>query len=139
MNYIDLGLSIKWADRNIGASSPENYGRRFTFDQAAKLNVTIPTLQEFKELLNKCTWKWTTMDGKKGYKVTGKNGNSIFLPAAGYCNDNGLYFVGGLGYYWSSTADDDSDCAYGLYFGSGDHNWYRDYRGYGLSVRPVLK
>lgn len=43
----------------------------------------MPTEDEIKELVDKCTWTWTTQDGKNGYKVIGPNGNSIFLPAGG--------------------------------------------------------
>lgn len=44
----------------------------------------MPTKDEFQELLDKCTWEWTQINGINGYKVTGTNGNSIFIPAAGY-------------------------------------------------------
>ncbi len=43
----------------------------------------MPTRQEIKELIDNCTWEWTTISNINGYKITGKNGNSIFLPAAG--------------------------------------------------------
>ena len=45
----------------------------------------MPTRDEIKELNDNCTWQWTTLNGVNGYRVTGPNGNSIFLPAAGYC------------------------------------------------------
>ena len=100
----------------------------------------MPTLDEQKELLNKCTWNWTTQNGVNGYKVTGPNGNSIFLPAAGYRDGTGAYHRGSYGYYWSSSLDsDDSYGACCLYFGSGRRGWYCDYRYLGHSVRPVSK
>ena len=43
----------------------------------------MPTKEEFNELLSKCTWTWMTYKGINGYKVTGPNGDSIFLPAVG--------------------------------------------------------
>ena len=46
-----------------------------------------PSLDEWDELINKCTWTKTTIGDKDGYKVTGKNGNWIFLPEAGICED----------------------------------------------------
>ena len=56
-------------------------------DDAAIVNLNegwrMPTPEEIKELVNDCTWEWTTVNNVNGYKVTGKNGNSIFLPAAG--------------------------------------------------------
>ena len=102
----------------------------------------MPTHAEWQELNdeNYCTWTWTTQDGHKGYKVTSvQNGNSIFLPAAGYRYDTDLYDAGSRGYYWSSSLyesypDDAWDCC----FNSSDH--YADsYYGRcsGLSVRPV--
>lgn len=58
---------------------------------------------EFGELLSKCTWTWTSQGGKNGYKVTGKNGNSIFLPASGWRDATFVYFsefTGPCGDYW---------------------------------------
>ena len=96
----------------------------------------MPTKAELEELENKCTWTWTTQNGVKGCKVTGPNGNSIFLPAAGDRDGPSLYNAGGSGDYWSSTPDD-SDYAYRLGFGSGGQLvfWRNRYRG--RSVRPV--
>ena len=99
----------------------------------------MPTFDEQKELLNKCTWTWTTLNGVNGYKVTGPNGNSIFLPAAGYRNGTYLDYSGSFGYYWSSSlGEGGSSYAYYLRFDSGTYDWY-DYgrRCYGQSVRPV--
>ena len=98
----------------------------------------MPTKAEFDELLNKCTWRWTTQGGNNGYKVTGPNGNSIFLPAAGYRLGTSLYYAGSFGYCWSSTPNESTtQGAYDLYFGSDYHdtNWHDRY--YGRSVRPV--
>ena len=99
----------------------------------------MPTLDELDELLYNCTWDWTIQNGVDGYKVTGSNGNSIFLPAAGYRNGTGVYDRGGDGHYWSSSLySSDSHNAYYLYFiSSGSCGWSCDFRGYGLTVRPV--
>ena len=101
----------------------------------------MPTYDEFNELLNNCTWQWTTQGGKNGYKVTSKKtGNSIFLPAAGY-RDEWLISDGYRGSYCSSTPYDDSTTsfAYILGFTSGNHylSWHN--RRDGLSVRPVTE
>ena len=154
--YVDLGLSVKWATMNVGASSPEDYGdyiawgettgynsgktdfswRTYQFcggtsssmskycstsfygtvdnyttlelsDDAANVNWggtwRMPTDSELVELRTKCTWTWASLNGMNGYKVTGKNGNSIFMPAAGYRNDTYLIDMGVNGYYWSSS------------------------------------
>ena len=100
-------------------------------------NWRMPTLDEMKELLDECTWEWTTMNGVYGRKVTGPNGNSIFLPAAGYRYDTSLYFAGSGGYYWSATPGSGSNCAYYLFFYSGNGGWDGYYRYYGFTVRPV--
>ena len=89
---------------------------------------------------SKCTSTWTSVNGVYGRKVTGPNGASIFLPAAGYRWNVSTSYVGSYGYYWSSTQyPTDSSYAYGLNFGSG--NFYRDYsnRRNGESVRPVTE
>lgn len=103
----------------------------------------LPTKAEFDELLNEdnCTWFWTTQGGKNGYKVISKrNGNSIFLPAAGYRSDTSQYYDGSKGLYWSSTPNgSDPSSAYRLYFDSSYRNIYWSLRDCGLSVRPVSK
>ena len=97
----------------------------------------MPTLDEMKELLNKCTWEWTTQNGVYGRKVTGPNGNSIFLPAAGYRDGTSLSNAGSVGYYWSATPYSSSRYAYYLYFDSGDYDWFSCGRYNGFPVRPV--
>ena len=98
----------------------------------------LPTKKELEELESKCTWKWTTQNGKEGYKVTGPNGNSFFLPAAGRRSWSLLQSAGECGYYWSSAPDEsDDDRTYDLFFDSSDHYVYRSYRDDGQSVRPV--
>lgn len=100
-------------------------------------NWRMPTLAEMKELINNCTWEWTTQNGVYGRKVTGPNGNSIFLPAAGYRIFESLDNAGSNGYYWSASPSSYSYDACGLRFYSDDCYW-RDYgRSYGLAVRPV--
>ena len=97
----------------------------------------MPTLDEMKELLNKCTWEWTTQNGVYGRKVTGPNGNSVFLPAAGYRYNSSLSYAGSIGYYWSATPYSYSCLAYYLNFDSVYYDWYYYYRSYGFTVRPV--
>lgn len=100
----------------------------------------MPTLDEIKELIDDCTWSWTTQNEVNGYKVTGPNGSSIFLPAAGYRGGTMFTNRGSGCYYWSTTLYED-DCydAYALCFGGGHHGWNNDYRVIGLTVRPVTE
>jgi hypothetical protein len=98
----------------------------------------MPTKAEQDELHNNCTWTWTTQNGVNGYSVTGPNGNSIFLPAAGYRFGTEACKRGSDGCYWSSSLDsNDSGRAYSLYFVSGGRHCYYGARSNGLSVRPV--
>ena len=105
----------------------------------------LPTKKELEELESKCKWEWVAINGKKGYKVTGPNGNSIFLPAAGYRDGSSLNDAGVLGNYWSSAPREwgsapiwKSDCdAYYLYFFSSYRDVYCSSRYDGRSVRPV--
>ena len=100
----------------------------------------MPTYDEMDELKTKCTWTWTTQNGVNGYKVTGPNGNSIFLPAAGCMGNSGLGSAGSGGYYWSSSLDTDFPYyAYSGGFDSGFVDWGYSSRFYGQSVRPVCQ
>ena len=98
----------------------------------------MPTKAEQDELRNNCTWTWTTQNGVNGYKVTGPNGNSIFLPAAGCMDEGTLYSAGSVGGYWSGSlyADNPND-AYDVFFNSDVVGWNYYYRYCGLAVRPV--
>lgn len=188
--YVDLGLSVKWATCNVGATKPEEYGDYFawgetqpkrnydwstykwcngSYDTQTKYNTNssygtvdnktqlelsddaaranwggswrMPTGAELTELRENCTWTWTTQNGVNGYKVTSKkNGNSIFLPAAGCRYDSSLDYAGSRGYYWSSSLCTDYPLnAWSVYFNSD--NVYGDSysRRYGFSVRPVCQ
>ena len=191
--YVDLGLSVKWATCNVGATTPEGYGNYYAWgettpqttydwstykycngewnrmtkycidseygrvdnkttlelsDDAAHVNWggswRMPTLAEQEELMdtNNCTWTWTTQNGVEGYKVRSrKNGNSIFLPAAGYRYNSDFYGAGYDGGYWSSSLYTiDNACAYYLSVDSSGEAWnYNLGRCRGRSVRPVFE
>ena len=182
-DWVDLGLSVKWATQNVGASSPSDYGYHFAWGETetkssydwyncfdylddtgdswgiyklgGKTSISptsghdtarenwggswrMPTYAEFKELCTKCEWTWTSQGGHNGYKVTGPNGNSIFLPAAGWRNGSETLGEGERICYWSSTLSSwDSDIARILYFKSSSHSTNGSFRNNGLSVRPV--
>ena len=133
-DLVDLGLSTKWAKYNVGATSETELGGLFGFgdmtgfktsvlmedyasediyktdrDVANKAYgswLTMPTVEEFEELFRECKKEWVedTQNHVAGYKLTGPNGNSIFLPAAGSRTQqtvsgqgiNGLYLSGSI-------------------------------------------
>lgn len=101
----------------------------------------MPTESEFQELREYCTWKWGAKNTVYGYKVTGSNGNWIFLPAAGYRNTTDLDGDGSYGNYWSSTPYPyDPSCASSPLFYSSDITPNGcSYRYCGQSVRPVTE
>lgn len=206
---VDLGLSVKWANMNIGATSMEDYGDYFawgetvgykggkkTFNKSTykyylstttkdkygfdivisgytkyvtKSNASeygydgfyddqtvldpeddtatanwggtwrMPTKSELDELKTKCKWEWSILNNTSGYKVTGPNGNFIFLPAAGRRKDSYRSDAGSHGSYWSSSLyTSASFSAYSLdinssYVYTNTQGWRYD----GQSVRAV--
>ncbi len=116
------------------------YGNLTLSHDAARANWggtwRMPTKKEQEELKARCTWTWTSYDGNTGYKVTGPNGRSIFVPAAGFRFGSSLDLASKFGNYWGASGSRGS-YAYCFYF-------YSDTRGvdwrsisYGRSVRPV--
>ena len=182
---VDLGLSVLWADRNVGAESPEEYGDYYAWgetetkdtysfsnckwfgygtenltkyithekngvvdnnlhmdseDDVAYISLgekwRTPTEAEFKELLDRCSWEWIgDSENKGGYKVTGPNGNSIYLPSAG---GKGLTDPGYTGFYWASdivvSVPNNSTQ---LIIDPGSAKLTTLVRFFGCSVRPV--
>ena len=174
--YVDLGLSVKWATCNIGANTPEEYGYYYAWGEtsnktkfeygeknsrtygenmldisgdssydAARANWggswRMPTEAEMEELLDECTWTLlTSQSGVNGYKVTGPNGNSIFLPAAGNREYSSLNYIGERGYYWTSTPIEfGGDCSRSLYFYKSSIEMSFDERNEMLTIRPVTE
>lgn len=80
-------------------------------------------------------WTRIIQNGVNGYYVMGPNGNSIFLPAAGYYHGGILDGVESRGYYWSgSLGTDFPSSAYYLLF---VRDLYDNNRCCGRTVRPV--
>ena len=101
----------------------------------------MPNIAQIQELVNSVytTTEWTTQNGVNGRRLTSKsNGNSIFLPAAGYRSFDGLGGVGSWVVYWSSSLDPSfSFAASFLYFSSSEWGLDGTTRNDGYSVRPV--
>ena len=101
-----------------------------------------PTLQESQELINYCTWKYTSLNGTYGYSVTGPNGNSIFIPAAGVKQYNSTFYNVTDACLQTATLFNASNgkpsSASVLYIEEGNpHYWYGWSRCWGYTVRPV--
>ena len=132
--FVDLGLpsGLLWAEKQ-----EEGY---YTHEEAVKkYGEALPQPEEFVELWRVCKWDWDKK--RKGYTVTGPNGNSIFLAASGYRNSTSgdLNNVGSSGDYWSA-AQYSADGAYNLYFYSGNvYPLNYSYRANGFSVLPVRR
>lgn len=197
LQWVDLGLpsGLQWADRNVGASKPEDYGSYFSwaetepkesygwdtyryctykdgiagpvYDQITKYNTIegygpvdnktvleemddaattniggdayTPTLEDWQELKDNTTHEYTTKNGVNGLKLTGPNGNSIFLPAASYRYDTYLFrTVWSIGDYQSSSlCSGRPRAAWFVYFDSGGVDRRNGDRYDGQSVRPV--
>lgn len=157
--YVDLGLSVKWATCNVGANNPEDIGDYFAwgevtskvrynwdmykfFDRNREIltkyctrdeygtmdNKTclernddaanfcwgdkwrIPTSREIEELIGRCTWEGASLNGVDGCKITGPNGNSIFLPLTGSKDGDDVTYPE-FGWYWSSSLKEDEPFA----------------------------
>ena len=101
----------------------------------------MPTEEEWKELIDNCTWIRTTPNGVNGTLVTGPNGKSIFLPATGYRVYYSLDDAGSYGRYWSSSLSiDRPDYAWLLNCEGGYvYRYFLGERCAGFSVRPVTE
>ena len=100
----------------------------------------MPSLVQIQELLAKCSYEWTELNGIKGMKFKGSNGGSIFLPAAGGHELSHLGLLGQSGRYWSGTQNPlyNENACY-LYFYNNFASWIHINRYCGYSVRPVAK
>ena len=171
-DWVELGLSVKWATCNIGAFSPDEYGDYYAWGETrTKMNyylnncetrektisdiagnstydvarVTwgdkwcLPTKEECEELVDKCDWIEDRKNGHKGYRVVSKiNGNSIYLPLAGWgCSS--IVERSESGHYWSSTPGNSTKEAYSLNFGKWSPGVTRLDRANGFSIRPVIR
>ena len=97
----------------------------------------MPLYDEMDELCTQCTWEWETVEGSQGYRITGPNGNSIFLPAAGRYVEDVQSYTNFSGLYWLGECVD-KQASYNLLFDLDLHTCYcSDYRFHGLTIRAV--
>lgn len=126
--FVDLGLPSGTLWKN------ENEQDFYDYDKAVlSFGKKLPTNEQLKELKNLCQWTWIG----NGYKVTGPNGKSIILPAAGYrfCDGN-IYGAMACGAYWFKTPSS-KDGAFYINFNSGEQQIELSNKNYELSVRLV--
>jgi len=126
-----------------------NYSGNLTssYDPASKYwssTWRMPTFPEMKELVDKCTWIWTTLNGRSGFRVTGPNGKNIFLPASGWYNSaysGTLEYVNERSEYWTSTiVENSNENARCVFFMKLDTYYASSVqRSRGLCIRPVSK
>ena len=164
MEYVDMGLTVKWASCNLGATVPEELGGLYGWGDVTGLNLStvmedygitenivgteydicstvdgrMPTFAEVNELVSKCNPQWVEMNGVYGCKFTARNGNIIFLPAAGYREGTAISDTGLKGLYWTgSISPAASDYAYTMAFDNSGTAWGTSLRYQGLSIRAV--
>lgn len=107
---------------------------------AARVNLggswQMPNSKQVKELIDSCEWQWTQINNVNGYKVIGKNGNSIFLPASGEYLNTRIDGAGEEGRYHTSDL-------YELNWSVGVITWNiqcssnATFRYCGMTIRPV--
>lgn len=200
IEMVDLGLSVKWASANLGATcvdTPESWYGGFyawgetetksdyswstykyvngAFNKLTKYcpsnktnywrgegdpdnktildavddvvnvelggNYRMPTEEEIQELMtlpNQWVTNYNGISGLNGRIFTGTNGNTLFIPAAGYFNGSAHNYAGSYCYLWSSSLNSaDPSSALGLYFNSGINRLDHSGRCDGFSVRAV--
>lgn len=201
--YVDLGLSVKWAACNLGASKPYEYGNYFAWGEttpkktytfasykfykdkngngtAFNKNIDVepgefislgkdisgtqydaartkwggkwrmPTKDEWQELIDNTSYQWINEGQVVGLKITGPNGNSIFLPACGFYREGKVYLPVTDGKYWSSTAaGEKANCLFISELmrgfrqledtvGGWNHLDEDGFRQFGCCIRPVI-
>lgn len=152
-NYTHLKSGTNWAEAKFKKyNQSDNKTTLDDADDAATATLgsdwSMPTKAQWQELMSECTWTWTIRNGHKGYLITGPNDNTIFLPAAGYCDGRTLRGNNGEGYYWSeelytsSTSNSSLRGAWRVLFSKVKNNTAQvtvnvEARVFGLSVRAV--
>ena len=166
--YVDLGLSVKWATMNVGATSPEDYGDYFAWGEtspkssynssnyyyssnpatlplnkdAANVNWggdwRMPTKAEQDELRTKCTWTWTTLNGVKGCKVTSKQNGKSIFIPAAGYKDYSSTTDAGVYGDYWSSSRYSNNSSHLFNFNNSGPGEKNFSRYRGLSVRAVL-
>lgn len=132
--WYDGTYSIDWFCQDIGIDIAD------TFYDVAHVRMggswRMPKPAQLQELKNNCTYIWAQQNGMNGILVTGKNGNQLFLPAAGRNGRPGVHDVGDNGFYWLSTKEFVENANI-LYFSRYQFGRSSNSRSFGCSVRAV--
>lgn len=91
--FVDLGLSVKWCVLNQGANENSDLGNSMHGNTAVS-EYSVPTKEQYQELLDNCTQTKVYVNGVEGWRFTAPNGNSIFLPVttSGYWTKSSDYY-----------------------------------------------
>ena len=148
---VDLGLSIMWANSNIGGTLENPKGELCEWRDTNDIirhrlgsNWKLPKQKDWEELVSKCEWTnvfYVNIDKQldiEGFQITGPNGNSIFLPKTGEREKSGIVYC--YGCYWTSGKDDELNPYYFCYDDEDETSQFVtvnpcDYLR--LAVRPV--
>ena len=147
--YVDLGLpsGYKWAKYNYGLSKTEPQGNTDNYTAAEFKNTwgapwERPTESLFQELNDNCSWEWTNQYGIDGYKITGPNGNYIFMPTGDYTTSTVEKYFGSVNYYsrqYYFRVNSTEHIVYTSNVKMYDANTIIDPYIVGYSYRPVVK
>lgn len=170
-SYVDMGNGMYWATCNIGASSPQDNGSYFAWgevsekstfskgnyalaDMSLPINISgsqydaasnlwgmnwhTPTTNDWNKLFENCTWEAKD----NGVLLTAKNGNTLFLPIAGFKNGSSKMFPS---YYWASQSNGEKATIIAISDANGKAlnsrtNGYNNFSGhFGMPIRPIYK
>lgn len=129
IEFVDLGLSVRWANMNIGAERPQDVGQFINKKVDSDSNnvydfnmrgAKIPTIGQWEELKSQCRWERTECGGQGGYMIHGRNGNCIFLPFTGDSSDIGFRTFGRLYTRETFSILNSDKEQYYFYFSHGD-------------------
>ena len=101
---------------------------------------SLPSSEQMQELIDHCTWGWTSKEGQNGFLLTGPNGKTMFLPVAGCVMLEGHQYVNQFGYYWTGEGTPKNPTsAKELVVGLDQINVESGKQYVGRSIRPVHK
>ena len=142
---IDLGVGIKFACCNVGASNPAQYGNYYEWKESPSAVANfgagwgMPSLSQLR-LMKNCSHKWISLNGTNGMIFRGNNDACVFLPAAGIRLYDGVKDAGIKGHYWASEVAPGTEDGGGFKISFDSNGIYEGYGYcYGYSLRPIAR